>query len=568
MISAAAASSAASLDWPAMLLQLFGGLAIFLLGMEQMASALKQVAGMHMKDILSRVTGSRLRGVLTGAMVTAVIQSSSVTTVILVGFVASGLLSLAQAVGIILGANIGTTVTAQIIAFKVTRFALAFVAGGFLMSFAGRSGHIRYYGKLIMGLGMIFFGMNIMSAGMQPLRGYAPFIEMMSNVSNPAVGILVAAAFTALVQSSSATLGVIISLALQGLVTLEGGIALALGANIGTCVTAALAAIGKPREAMRVAVAHVAFNVVGVLLIVWFIGPFAELVRALSPAAPELAGAARLAAETPRQIANAHTLFNVVAALVFLPFLAPFARLCERLVPDRPLDEGGGITPRFLDDEVISIPAFALERARFEIARMGEYVEDMLRDILPLALTGSADDIEKIAERDTLVDRLYAKIVHYLGAVSVEALSPQETDYLMRLFDIAERIEDIGDVIETRMVTLGLRRIDDQVFVSPGTLQHIERVHDMVLKAYAIMLDVIRDQDREKLAQLEVIKHDLDRLTEGAARHEVERLMVTEPNRLKTFSREVEAINHLRDIFRQCRRIAKKAIPPEPDEAS
>ena len=199
----------------------------------------------------------------TGAFVTAIIQSSSVTTVILVGFVSTGLMSLSQAVGVILGANIGTTITAQIVAFKVTKYALVLVSAGFLTQFVAKQDKIKQYGMLVMGLGLIFYGMSVMSAGMKPLRSFEPFIALMGSVENPIIGIAVAAAFTGLVQSSSATLGVIIALALQGLITLEAGIALALGSNVGTCVTAGLAAIGKSREAIRVAVAHVGFNVIG-----------------------------------------------------------------------------------------------------------------------------------------------------------------------------------------------------------------------------------------------------------------------------------------------------------------
>ena len=273
----AAADQSQSIDWWNMGMQLFGGLAVFLFGMEQMAEALKRVAGDRMKTILGKLTTSRVMGLVTGAFVTAIIQSSSVTTVMLVGFVTAGLMSLSQAIGVILGADIGTTVTAQIVAFKVTKYALLLVAVGFLLIFTGKRTTTKQYGALIMGLGLIFFGMGIMSAGMKPLRSYEPFILLMQNVSNPAVGILIATIFTGLVQSSSATMGVVIALASQGLITLEGGIALALGANIGTCATAGLAAIGKPREAVRVAVAHVTFKIVGVLLIVWFIPPFADL---------------------------------------------------------------------------------------------------------------------------------------------------------------------------------------------------------------------------------------------------------------------------------------------------
>ena len=317
---------------------------------------------------------------------TAIIQSSSVTTVMLVGFVTANLMSLSQAIGVILGADIGTTITAQIVAFPIKKYALLLVAAGFLMTFTSRKEDVRQYGVLVMGLGLIFFGMAVMSGAMKPLRSYQPFIDLMQNVSNPLVGILVSTAFTALVQSSSATMGIVIVLASQGLISLEGGIALALGANIGTCATAGLAALGKPREAVRVAVAHVTFKIVGVLLIVWFIPPFADLVRSISPASEHLTGMDRLAADTPRQVANAHTLFNVGIAFLFLPFAGVFARFCEWVVPDRPLTEAEELDarhePKYLDDVLLDTPALALERAQLEIGRLGDRVSDMYEAFL------------------------------------------------------------------------------------------------------------------------------------------------------------------------------------------
>ena len=550
----------AGIDWFQMAIQLFGGLAIFLFGMDMMANALKRVAGEKMKEILSRLTSNRFAGLFTGAFVTAVIQSSSVTTVILVGFVTTGLMSLAQAVGVILGANIGTTITAQIVAFKVTKYALFLVAGGFATMFAAKKDKIKQYGLLVMGLGLIFFGMGIMSAGMKPLRTYEPFIDLMGTVSNPLIGIAVAALFTGLVQSSSATMGVVIALALQGLITLEAGIAMALGANVGTCVTAGLAAIGKPREAVRVAFAHVAFNVIGVLIIVWFIGPLADLVRAISPVDGQLEGAERLAAETPRQIANAHSIFNIAVAVLFLPFLAPFARLCEWVVKDKPLEEELIIKPKYLEKNLLSTPTFALEGARFEIIRLGKRVSKMLKKILPAALSGTADELEEIANMDDKVDALFAHIINYLGQISVRKLSESENKTLMRLFDIVQQLEEIGDIIESRMVMLGLRRIEDNIKVSDATLKKINSYHERVVEALDLMLLALKEQDPAHVKKIRSMKQDLARLAEESARHEVGRLTADAPNRLNTYSREIETLDQLSAIFRRCRRISKIAI--------
>ena len=553
----AAVEEGGDIDWWGMAMQLFGGLAVFLFGMEQMAEALKRVAGHRMKAILGKLTTSRIMGLLTGAFVTAIIQSSSVTTVMLVGFVTAGLMSLSQAIGVILGADIGTTVTAQIVAFKVTRYALLLVAVGFLLIFTGKAESTKHYGALIMGLGLIFFGMGIMSAGMKPLRSYEPFIHLMQNVSNPAIGILIATVFTALVQSSSATMGVVIALASQGLISLEGGIALALGANIGTCATAGLAALGKPREAVRVAVAHVMFKIVGVLLIVWFIPPFADLIRSISPTSDSLTGFDKLAAETPRQVANAHTVFNVGIALLFLPMAPLFARFCEWVVPDRPIVEPAVIQPKYLDAELLSTPALALDRARREIGRLGELVEAMLKASVPTVVSGNKEQLQTLAEMDADIDVLHGHIVRYLSRLSGHELSAEEADEVMNLLLVANNLEAAGDIMETNLVTIGRRRIDEEVVVSAPTRTVIERYQDEVVEALRAAIKAIREEDREAALKVKAMKKGMAELAEETAKHEIDRLVTNEPNRLQTFTREMEIIENLSRIYRLCRKIAK-----------
>jgi len=230
--------------------------------------------------------------------------------VLVVGFVTAGVMTLSQSVGVIMGANVGSTVTAQVLAFNLSAYALAPIAIGFFTMFLGKRERVRQYGMMLMGLGLVFFGMGIMSDGMEPLRSYPPFIKVLATMERPALGILAGALFTALVQSSAATMGIAIALASEGLLSLSGGLALALGANIGTCATALLAAIGKPTMAVRAAVVHLIFNVVGTLLWLPLLSLLADWAVRISPAAPELSGVARAAADVPRQLANANTLFN------------------------------------------------------------------------------------------------------------------------------------------------------------------------------------------------------------------------------------------------------------------
>jgi len=568
----AASSSGKGLDWLAMAIQLAGGLAIFLYGMDKMADALKMVAGDRMRDILGRLTTNRFMGVLTGAGVTAVIQSSSVTTVMLVSFVAADLMSLTQAIGVIFGANIGTTITAQIIAFKVTKWALLLVAVGFVMEFAGKKEKIRTYGSLIMGLGLIFFGLAVMSAGMKPLRTYEPFIELMQNVSNPAVGILIALIFTALVQSSSATTGVIIALATQGLITLEAGIALAFGANIGTCVTAGLAAIGKPREAVRVAVAHVTFNIAGVLLVVWFIEPFADLARWISPRTEGLTGMDALAADVPRQVANAHTMFNVGATILFLPFAAIIARIAEWVIPDRPISaEELEITvkqPRYLDDGLLKTPSLALGRARMEVGRMADSVSDMMAAILPAIFNGDSAGLRAVAEMDADVDNLYSHVIPYLRKVRLEGLSEAQGEQFTEIIEAASSLENIGDILETDMVAIGLNCINEKVVISDATQKVITGLHRSVSRSVEMANQALTAHDYEAAVAVLSMRTEVNKIADDAAAHCAERLVTDDPNRMNTYAREIEIIEKYRRIYYFARRISKAvtAITREEEE--
>ena len=560
-----AATDGASLDWTAMFIQLAGGLALFLFGMDQMGESLKLVAGDKMRLILGKLTTNRIMGLVTGTVVTAIIQSSSVTTVMLVGFVTANLMSLSQAIGVILGADIGTTITAQIVAFPIKKYALALVAAGFLMTFTSRKDNVRQYGVLVMGLGLIFFGMAVMSGAMKPLRSYQPFIDLMQNVSNPLIGILVSTAFTALVQSSSATMGIVIVLASQGLISLEGGIALALGANIGTCATAGLAAIGKPREAVRVAVAHVTFKIVGMLLIVWLIPPFADLVRSISPASEHLTGMDRLAADTPRQVANAHTLFNVGIAFLFLPFAGVFARFCEWVVPDRPLTEAEELDaryePKYLDDVLLDTPALALERSQMEIGRLGDRVSDMYEAFLEPTFAHDTDRLEEIAEMDVDVDMLHARIVEYLAQISSRELSRNETDSLIRLMQAANQIEHMGDLIETNLVGLGQKLAEDGVTVSAQTADIIRDYHRKVGDAIRESISAFLENDRKLARRVRRLKPEMAEMARSSVRHALDRLVADEPNRLQAYTREMELIENLTRIFRHSRRLAGLVSP-------
>jgi len=562
----AAETDAGEIDWLSMGTSLLGGLALFLFGMDQMADGLKAVAGERMKIILAKLTTNRFMGAATGAFVTAIIQSSSVTTVLVVGFITAGLMSMSQSIGVIMGANIGTTITAQIIAFKVTKAALFMVAAGFGMLFFSKQEKIRQYGGILMGLGMVFFGMSVMSDAMAPLRSYQPFLHLMAHMDNPLIGILVAAAFTGLVQSSSATTGIVIVMATQGFITLQAGIALAFGANIGTCVTAMLASIGKPREALRAAVVHVLFNVFGVLLWYRFIPQLAELVTWLSPAHPELSGAARLAAETPRQIANAHSTFNVANTFIFIGFAGQFARLVEWLIPDRPLAEQLIIRAKYLDSELLDTPSLALERARMEIGHVGSRVIEMLERIMPAILTGDRMALRAVTKIDDDVDILHGHIVTYLGRISQKTLTEEQTHELVHLMDAVNNLENIGDIVETDLAYLGNQRIEQGVSISVETQAVLKKIHNVVMAAVSLAIDAVAENDPHAAQEIIAMKTDIARLTDSAAMHETRRLVAEEPNRLAAYTVEMDVIEKLKRIYYHAKRMAKDVTPDEETE--
>jgi phosphate:Na+ symporter len=562
----AASGTGSDVDWLNMGMKLLGGLALFLFGMEQMADALKAVAGERMKLILAKLTTNRFMGAATGAFVTAIIQSSSVTTVLVVGFITAGLMSMAQSIGVIMGANIGTTITAQIVAFKVTKFALLMVAGGFGMLFFSKQEKIKQYGGILMGLGLVFFGMSVMSDAMNPLRSYQPFLDLMTRMENPIIGILVAAGFTALIQSSSATTAIVIVMATQGFITLEAGIALAFGANIGTCVTAMLAAIGKPRDAVRAAVVHVLFNVFGVLLWVGIIPQLAEFVTWLSPAHPGLSGTDRVAAETPRQIANAHTVFNIANTFIFIGFTSQFARLVEWLVPDKPIEEKVIAQPKYLDEELLETPSLALDRVRLEIGHVGERISEMLERILPAVISGNLQTLKDIARIDDEVDILHGHIITYLGDISKKQLTEEQTRKLVGLMAAVNDLENVGDIIETDLVHLGNERIERNISISMATREVLTRLHDVVSKATIKAINATQENDQHAAQDVIGLKSDINLLMDSAATHEAMRLVVDEPGRLAAYTLEMDIIEKLKRIYYFAKRMAKAIMPEEVEE--
>ncbi|MFH1804852.1 MAG: Na/Pi cotransporter family protein [Pseudomonadota bacterium] len=432
-----------------MVVGLLGGLALFIYGMDHLAGALKVLAGARLRLALGKMTRNRFVGALSGAGITALLQSSSVTTVLVVGFVSAGLMTLPQSIAVIMGANVGSTLTAQIIAFKIEAIAPLMIALGFGVMFFTRVERWSQIGRAVLGLGLLFFGMGMMSEAMAPLRSYPPFIELMTQMSQPLLAIAVAAIFTALVQSSAATTGIVIVLAGQQLVSLDAGIALIFGANIGTCFTALLATIGKNRDALRTAMAHVIFNVVGVLIWLPFIPELAEFVRDISPDA----GAS--ISEIPRQIANAHSIFNIANVVLMIGLVPWIARGIEKILPSRdvadpPLDP----TPRYLDVGVLETPAVALALVRQEVLHMADIVFDIARRGRQAIIHPKTARLDDLAGLDDGVDTLVDAIVGYAARLRQHELSPQDQVRLRELVGIGNHLEVVGDIVSEELADL------------------------------------------------------------------------------------------------------------------
>ena len=552
------------IHWGEMMMGLFGGLALFLFGMEQISDALKSALGDQMKVLLEKLTRNRFTGALTGAFVTAVIQSSSVTTVLVVGFVSAGMMTLPQSIGVIMGANVGTTITAQIVAFKVDEAALWMIAIGFLVSFISKQEKIKLYGIILMGLGLIFFGMSLMGDAMYPLRIYEPFIDIMAQMKNVLFAILIGAAFTALVQSSSATTAVVITMAGQGLIGLETGIAITLGAKIGTCVTAQLAALGKSREALRAAVVHLVFNVSGVVIWIPFIALLSSMVIAISPDHPELTGTARLAAEVPRQIANAYTVFNVLNMVIFIWFTSYFAKLVTWLVPIKEEEiEKVIIKSKYLDKSLLDTPAVALQNVRFEIARMGKIVQEMLIEFREAMLNRNRDKLHEVHKMDDRVDILDGEILRYLASLRTETLSEQDSADISVAMKVADSIESIGDVIDTDLFEVGERVLEKDIQPSDA-MQHIysELVNKLSL-ALTLTIKTIKETDQISAEKVLLMKPEINRLLKEALEYQTKELKFLESDQVDIIRLEMSALESMKRIYTLLKRITKEFVPIE-----
>ena len=495
----AAASSNKEISWFLMVTSLFGGLGMFLYGMEMMSDGMKIAAGNRMRSVLEKLTSNRFLAVGVGAFVTMVIQSSSATTVMLVSFVNSGLLSFVQGLGVILGSNIGSTVTAQIVAFKVTDYALALIAVGAIMALFSKKDATKNIGFVILGFGLLFYGMKVMSDTMKPLRSNPTFNSILTSFENPFMGILAGAAFTALIQSSSATTGIVITLASGGSITLEAGIPLIFGANVGTCVTALLAGLNASREAKRVAIAHVTFNLLGVGLFCFWIPTFAEFISQTSD-------------NIPRQIANAHTIFNILATVVFIPFTPLVAKLILQYFPDEEIDRDiSKPAVMHLDENTLETPAIAITNAQAEIRGVIGLLERVVGSVaMPFLSNESLSDVENEEEdfekglqnRIEKITFLNNEISSYLIKINNQDLTDIQSKEVFTLVSVVNNVNSIKNSVGLRLHDLIIKKEMEEDGLSDSLLNEIESFHKKMVKQIKRLGKFFEKYDQTKIDKI------------------------------------------------------------------
>lgn len=507
---------------------LLGGLAVFIFGMNMMSECLQKAAGEKMKSILALLTKNPVMGVLAGALTTAVLQSSSATTVMAIGFVSAGLMNLPQAVSIILGANIGTTMTAQIIAFKISDYIYLFIFAGFAVSYLAKAEKAKNIGQTIFAFGLLFLGIETMGTVMKPLASSPFFLNMIQKVADiPALGVLTGTLMTLVVQSSSATIAVLQNFASQpvadgvtSILGLEGAIPFLLGDNVGTTITALLACIGQAKDAKRTALAHCIFNLSGCLLFIWFVKPFAVLIQWISPAGPEVE-------VISRQIANAHTLFNLIMTLIWTPLLPYMVKIVTGIVR-------GGVTappslsePLFLDSKLITQPAAALQLVEKEVIHCGELTNELLADIAGTVRTDDPVLLNASSEKTGHARRLNEHITEYLADMfSAGSMSEEQSNeaagimYLLSDFDrIAFLCSEMTDSLKDK--------IEKKYKYSKEAMKDLEKsfvlIEEMYREAFQAMISGDRDREKkirkkkEKVLDLSLSmrKAHLDRVSKG-----------------------------------------------------
>lgn len=478
------------------LIQVAGGLGLFLYGMKIMGEGLENSAGDKLKGILEKVTKNPISAVLVGAFVTVIIQSSSATTVMVVGFVNAGIMSLASAAGVIMGANVGTTITAQLVAFKLDQVAPIFVAIGTVIVLSAKQKKRRDIGNTILGFGILFMGMGVMSEALKPLAQSPMFKELIMAIGdNSFIGLLTGLALTAVLQSSSATTGILIALASTGGITMNEALPILFGCNIGTCVTALLASIGTNKTAHKAAAIHLIFNIVGTLIFIPFIPPIANLVQQISPG------------DVERQIANAHTIFNLTATILMVPLIKYLIIIVNKLIKGE--DKIENIGPKYIDNRLLETPVIAAGQVIKETIRMANMAKENLDLSMKAFHKNDEKLVKKVYDNEKIINILEETITSFLVKLSKCDLSAKENNIVAATFHIVTDIERIGDHVEN-IADLTLEKIGKHLKYSEDAMQELDFIYNQTSRALEVAVEAYENRDIEKADTIYSIEQKID----------------------------------------------------------
>ena len=521
---------------------IMGGLGLFLYGMNLMGDGLQKSAGSKLKRIIELLTSNVIMGVLVGMVVTMVIQSSSATTVMVVGFVNAGIMSLTQAIGVIMGANIGTTITAQLVSLDVDFLApVALGIGIVIYMFSNKPKH-KNIAEILIGFGILFTGMDFMKEAVKPLAGYQGFTDMLLSFGHhPILGVLMGFAITAIVQSSSASMGMLIALASQGLIPITAALPILYGENIGTCVTSLISSIGASRNARRAAIMHLTFNVLGSMIFMFILSkPIVAIVTAIDPT------------DAARQIANAHTLFNILNVIVLLPFNKLIVKLALKLVPEtKGEQDDDDKVVKYIDDRMIETPSIALANIIKETLRMGEKSKESLNAAMDGIVDKSKEKIELSFKREKLINELQKSILNYLLKLSKASLNEDSRETVDALFNTVNDIERIGDHAEN-IAELAKDIVDLEISFSDVGIGELKDMYNKVVSTYTYALEAMRTSNVELACKVIKIEEQVDMMEKSCRANHM--------NRLNSSSCSIESGVIYLDIISNLERVSDHAV--------
>ena len=520
---------------------IMGGLGLFLYGMNLMGDGLQKSAGSKLKRIIELLTSNVIMGVLVGMVVTMVIQSSSATTVMVVGFVNAGIMSLTQAIGVIMGANIGTTITAQLVSLDVDFLAPVAVGIGIVIYMFSNKPNHKNRAEILIGFGILFTGMDFMKEAVKPLAGYQGFTDMLLSFGHhPILGVLMGFAITAIVQSSSASMGMLIALASQGLIPITAALPILYGENIGTCVTSLISSIGASRNARRAAIMHLTFNVLGSMIFMFILSkPIVAIVTAIDPT------------DAARQIANAHTLFNILNVIVLLPFNKLIVKLALKLVPETKGEQDDDKVVKYIDDRMIETPSIALANIVKETLRMGEKSKESLNAAMDGIVDKSKEKIELSFKREKLINELQKSILNYLLKLSKASLNEDSRETVDALFNTVNDIERIGDHAEN-IAELAKDIVDLEISFSDVGIGELKDMYNKVVSTYTYALEAMRTSNVELACKVIKMEEQVDMMEKSCRANHM--------NRLNSSSCSIESGVIYLDIISNLERVSDHAV--------